>query len=57
MNQLSRTVATVGAAEPDDIGNVPSKSPRQRDAEATHDALAGAGLCIQRQLPQFRPAQ
>jgi acetyl-CoA acetyltransferase len=46
MNQYSRTVAIVGAAESDEIGNVPNKSPLQHHAEAAHNALADAGLSI-----------
>ena len=46
MNQYSRTVAIVGAAESDEIGNVPDKSPLQHHAEAAHNALADAGLSI-----------
>jgi acetyl-CoA acetyltransferase len=46
MNQFSRTVAIVGAAESDEIGNVPHKSPLQHHAEAAHNALADAGLSI-----------
>jgi acetyl-CoA acetyltransferase len=46
MNQFSRTVAIVGAAESDEIGNVPHKSPLQHHAEAAHNALADAGLTI-----------
>jgi acetyl-CoA acetyltransferase len=46
MNQFSRTVAIVGAAESDEIGVVPNKSPLQHHAEAAHNALADAGLSI-----------
>jgi acetyl-CoA acetyltransferase len=46
MNQLSRTVAIVGAAESDEIGVVPEKSALQHHAEAAHNALADAGLSI-----------
>ena len=46
MNQLSRTIAIVGAAESDEIGLVPSKSPLQHHAEAGHNALADAGLSV-----------
>jgi acetyl-CoA acetyltransferase len=46
MNQLSRTVAIVGAAESDEIGLVPNKSPLQHHAEAGHNALADAGLSV-----------
>ena len=46
MNQYSKTVAIVGAAESDEIGNVPDKSPLQHHAEAAHNALADAGLSI-----------
>jgi acetyl-CoA acetyltransferase len=44
MNQFSKTVAIVGAAESDEIGNVPHKSPLQHHAEAANNALADAGL-------------
>jgi acetyl-CoA acetyltransferase len=46
MNQLSKTIAIVGAAESDEIGLVPNKSPLQHHAEAAHNALADAGLSI-----------
>jgi len=44
MNQFSKTVAIVGAAESDEIGNVPHKSPLAHHAEAANNALADAGL-------------
>ena len=43
---LSRTVAIVGAAESDEIGLTPNKSPLQHHAEAAYNALADAGLSI-----------
>ena len=46
MNELSRTIAIVGAAESDEIGVVPTKSALQHHAEAAHNALADAGLSI-----------
>jgi acetyl-CoA acetyltransferase len=46
MNQLSKTIAIVGAAESDEIGLVPNKSPLQHHAEAAHNALADAGLSV-----------
>jgi acetyl-CoA acetyltransferase len=46
LNQLSRTIAIVGAAESDEIGLVPNKSPLQHHAEAGHNALADAGLSV-----------
>jgi len=46
MNQLSKTVAIVGAAESDEIGLVPNKSALQHHAEAAHNALADAGLSV-----------
>jgi acetyl-CoA acetyltransferase len=46
MNQLSKTIAIVGAAESDEIGLVPNKSNLQHHAEAAHNALADAGLSI-----------
>ncbi len=46
MNQLSRTACIVGAAESDEIGVVPNKSPLQHHAEAAYNALADAGLSI-----------
>lgn len=46
MNQYSKTVAIVGAAESDQIGAVPDKSSLQHHAEAAHNALADAGLSI-----------
>ncbi|HEX5370808.1 MAG TPA: acetyl-CoA acetyltransferase [Dehalococcoidia bacterium] len=46
MNQFSRTVAIVGAAESDTIGVAPDKSPLQHHAEAAYNALADAGLSI-----------
>ncbi len=44
MPDLRRTVAIVGAAESDDIGNVENKSALQHHAEAAHNALEDAGL-------------
>jgi acetyl-CoA acetyltransferase len=46
MNQLSKTIAIVGAAESDEIGLVPNKSPLQHHAEAGYNALADAGLSV-----------
>jgi acetyl-CoA acetyltransferase len=46
MYQLSRTAAIVGAAESDEIGVVPNKSPLQHHAEAAYNALTDAGLSI-----------
>jgi acetyl-CoA acetyltransferase len=46
LNQLSKTIAIVGAAESDEIGLVPNKSPLQHHAEAAHNALADAGLSV-----------
>jgi acetyl-CoA acetyltransferase len=46
MNSFSRSVAIVGAAESDQIGVVPDRSPLQHHAEAAHNALADAGLSI-----------
>jgi acetyl-CoA acetyltransferase len=46
MNQLSKTIAIVGAAESDEIGLVPNKSNLQHHAEAAHNALADASLSI-----------
>jgi acetyl-CoA acetyltransferase len=46
MNQYSKTVAIVGAAESDEIGAVPNKSPLQHHAEAAYNALADAGLSL-----------
>ena len=45
MAKLSKTAAIVGAAESDEIGEVPGKSALQHHAEAAHNALADAGLC------------
>lgn len=44
MAKLSKTAAIVGAAESDEIGEVPGKSALQHHAEAAHNALADAGL-------------
>jgi acetyl-CoA acetyltransferase len=46
MNSYSKTVAIVGAAESDEIGLVPNKSPLQHHAEAAYNALADAGLTV-----------
>ncbi len=43
---LSRTVAIVGAAESDEIGLTPNKSALQHHAEAGYNALADAGLSV-----------
>ena len=44
MPDLRRSVAIVGAAESDEIGNVENKSALQHHAEAAHNALEDAGL-------------
>lgn len=44
MSNLSKTVAIVGVAESDEIGNVPDKSALQHHAEAAYNALEDAGL-------------
>ena len=44
MPDLRKSVAIVGAAESDEIGNVEHKSALQHHAEAAHNALEDAGL-------------
>ena len=44
VSQMRGTVAIVGAAESDELGRLPHKSSLQLHMEATHNALADAGL-------------
>jgi acetyl-CoA acetyltransferase len=46
MANLSKSVAIVGVAESDQIGQVPNKSSLQHHAEAAYNALEDAGLSI-----------
>ena len=46
MADLSRSVAIVGVAESDEIGNIENKSSLQHHAEAAHNALEDAGLSM-----------
>ena len=46
MSDLSKSVAIVGVAESDEIGDVPGKSALQHHAEAAYNALDDAGLSM-----------